>query len=83
MNKVKIYTTPSCPYCVAAKRLLGQKKVSFQEIDVSKGNDFEDLIAKTGMKTVPQIFIGDELIGGYQELSALEAEGQLDQKLFA
>ena len=82
MKPVKIFTTPYCPFCVRAKRLLDRKQVPYEEVDVA-GDDAarERLTAKTGMRTVPQIFIGEECVGGADELHALEAEGKLDGML--
>jgi glutaredoxin 3 len=82
MKQVKIYTTPYCPFCVRAKRLLDKKRVPYEEINVA-GDDAarERLTAQTGMRTVPQIFIGDECVGGSDELHALDAQGKLDQLL--
>tara|TARA_B100001248_G_scaffold251745_2_gene227182 strand:- start:8593 stop:8847 length:255 start_codon:yes stop_codon:yes gene_type:complete len=82
MKKVILYSKDYCPYCVHAKRLLEQKGVGYEEINMeNRPEEMQALIAKTGMRTVPQIFIEEELIGGFSELSALEAEGQLDAKL--
>ena len=78
---VTLFTTPACPYCVAAKELLQGKGVKFREIDVSDDAEFDALIRRTGWKTVPQIFIGDQMIGGYQELARLESEGKLNKLL--
>jgi glutaredoxin 3 len=82
MKPVKIFTTPYCPFCVRAKRLLDRKQVPYEEVDVA-GDDAvrEKLTAQTGMQTVPQIFIGDECVGGSDELHALEAAGKLDAML--
>ena len=82
MAAVTIYTTPYCPYCHAAKDLLADKGVDFTEIDVS-GNSAERarLLEVTGQRTVPQIFIGEQSVGGFDELSALEAGGRLDPLL--
>jgi glutaredoxin 3 len=81
-KKVIIYTTSYCPYCTAAKNLLKQKKVSFQEVDITNDEKKrEELEKKTGWMTVPMIFIGDEFVGGSSELHALDAEGKLDAKL--
>ncbi len=82
MAEVTIYTTSYCPYCHAAKALLQRKQVPFTEIDVT-GDDEERarLLLRTGRHTVPQIFIDDEPIGGYDELSALDREGRLDAML--
>ncbi|RUT29459.1 glutaredoxin 3 [Arsenicitalea aurantiaca] len=82
MAKIEIYTTPSCPYCHAAKSLLEQKGVTFEEIDV---RDSEMRAAMTqrahGRRTVPQIFIGETHVGGYDDMAALEREGALDPLL--
>jgi glutaredoxin 3 len=77
MNDVKIYTTSTCPFCNAAKDLLKSRNISYEEIDVSDEGDFDALVKKTGWKTVPQIFFGEKLIGGYRELTALDREGKL------
>ncbi len=82
MPKITIYSTNRCPFCVSAKRLVEEKNFAFEEINLSTQPD--ELIAlknKTGMRTVPQIFIGDEFIGGFQELSALNESGELDKKM--
>jgi glutaredoxin 3 len=82
MTDVKIYTTRVCAYCIAAKRLLKARAIPYQEIDVT-GDDAKRawLVETTGRRTVPQIFIGDEAIGGYDELAALDKSGQLAGKL--
>jgi glutaredoxin 3 len=80
--EVTMYTTRVCPYCVAAKQLLTTRKVPFKEIDVSSDNAKRAwLVEATGRRTVPQIFIGAEPIGGYDELAALDRSGQLAEKL--
>lgn len=85
MRHVEIYTTPSCGYCQAAKRLLGRKGVAFKEIDVS--GDYDLRIAMTqraeGRRSVPQIFIGDVHVGGCDDLYALDEAGKLDPLLAA
>jgi glutaredoxin 3 len=82
MKPVKIYTTPSCPYCVRAKRLLAKKNVPYEEIDVAADDGARmALIERTGRRTVPQIFIGDTHVGGSDDLHALEQEGKLDPLL--
>ena len=81
---VKIYTTPYCGYCRMAKQLLQSRKVAFEEIDVSGDHETRQwLVTATGRRTVPQIFIGDESIGGFDELSALDRAGQLAERLEA
>jgi len=82
MKQVKIYTTPYCPYCVRAKRLLERKGVAYQEIDVASDDEARQQLAQdTGRRNVPQIFIGDHHVGGSDDLHALEQEGRLDALL--
>ena len=82
MPKIVIYTKNYCPYCDRAKNLLKAKKASYEEINVEQKEGFyEELKKKTGMMTVPQIFINDKLIGGYTDLAALDQKGQLDPLL--
>ena len=82
MRPVKIYTTPWCPYCVRAKRLLDKKGVSYQEIDVDADDEARIRLAQqTGRRTVPQIFIGEQHVGGSDDLHDLEAQGKLDALL--
>jgi glutaredoxin 3 len=85
MPKVVIYTTSSCPYCLAAKRLLSQKNVKFEEISVDGDRlGRAKMSARAGgRRTVPQIFIGDDHIGGCDDLYALEEAGRLDSLLAA
>jgi glutaredoxin 3 len=84
MKSVIVYTTSYCPYCVAAKRLLERKQIPFEEIDVTHDDALRLwLVETTGRRTVPQIFIGGVSIGGYDELAALEASGELDVLLQA
>jgi glutaredoxin 3 len=80
--KVVVYSTPFCGYCVAAKRLLKKKGVEFDEVDVMFAPERKrEMIERSGQQTVPQIFIGDRHIGGYDELSALDARGELEPLL--
>ncbi|MEH6755540.1 MAG: glutaredoxin 3 [Alphaproteobacteria bacterium] len=83
MAKVEIYTGMMCGFCSAAKRLLKQKGVDFEETDTSfnSAKKQEMLSRANGSHTVPQIFIDDEHIGGCDDLYALESSGQLDAKL--
>jgi glutaredoxin 3 len=80
---VIVYTTPICPYCVRAKQLLKQKGVAFSEIDLSRepAEARQELMARTRHRTVPQIFIGEQFIGGFDDLYALERQGKLDALL--
>ena len=78
MDNIKIYTTSWCGPCKMAKRLLEEKGYSFEEIDIEeKGWTREDLFNITGGRTVPQIVIEGETIGGYDELSQMESQGKL------
>ena len=80
--RVRMYTTLICPYCIRAKILLKRKGVAYEEINV--GGDHETrawLVKTTGRRTVPQIFINDESIGGFDEMAALDRAGELDKKL--
>lgn len=80
--EVLIFTKPYCPYCIAAKALLHEKGVGFREIDVSaSAADRDEMVRRSGRSTVPQVFIGAQHIGGYDDLSALERTGQLDPLL--
>lgn len=83
MPKVVIYTTSSCPYCIAAKRLLTQKGVTFEEIGVDGNSAGRSKMAERagGRRTVPQIFIGETYVGGCDDLYALEEVGRLDALL--
>jgi glutaredoxin 3 len=83
MPKVEIYTKMFCPYCVRAKRLLGDKGVRFEEYDITLGGPkrAEMIQRANGGSTVPQIFIGDRHVGGSDELAALERAGKLDPLL--
>ncbi|MBM4195735.1 MAG: glutaredoxin 3 [Gammaproteobacteria bacterium] len=79
---IVMYTTPICPYCVAAKSLLKQKGASWREIDITKdAAERDSMMARTGRRTVPQIFVGDRHIGGFDELAALDRDGGLDSLL--
>ncbi len=76
--RVEVYTTPSCPFCVRAKRLLDERGIRFREIDVADDDALRaEVIERTGRRTVPQIFIDGRSIGGFEELAALDADGGL------
>ncbi len=85
MSTVEIYTTPFCGFCVAAKRLLTKKGVSFTEIDVARAPDRrQEMMGRAhGRHTVPQIFVGGAHVGGCDDLYALERAGKLDPLLAA
>ena len=83
MTRIVIYTTATCPYCLAAKRLLGQKHAAFEEIKVDGDRAARARMSELagGSTTVPQIFIDGRHIGGCDDLYALEREGRLDPLL--
>jgi len=77
--QVKIYTRRWCGYCTAAERLLQQKGVHFEQIDATGDPALREWLAEvTGRTTVPQIFINDKPVGGYDDLRALDRSGRLD-----
>lgn len=82
MKPVRMYTTQICPFCVMAKRLLKSKGVAYEEIPVD-GNPGvrEEMMRISGRRTVPQIFVGETHVGGFDDLSALEHAGKLDPLL--
>lgn len=82
MKKITIYTADYCGFCHAAKALLTRKGVPFDDIDVTHDPAARrDVAQRSGQSTVPQIFIGDESIGGFAELQTLEVSGELDDLL--
>ncbi len=84
MSKVEIYTTPICPYCVAAKGLLKRKGIAFEEISVVDSDRRRAMTERAhGRRTVPQIFVGATHVGGYDDIAALERDGELDELLQA
>jgi glutaredoxin 3 len=85
MAKVLMYSTGVCPFCVQAERLLKAKGVAdIEKIRVDLQPELRDaMIAKTGRRTVPQIYIGDTHVGGFDDLSALDRAGGLDKLLAA
>ncbi len=83
MNTVKMYTTQVCPYCMMAKNLLKQKGVT-EVVEIRIDLDpsaRETMMTLTGRRTVPQIFIGETHVGGFDDLSALNTQGKLDALL--
>lgn len=85
MKPVEIYTTPTCPYCLAAKRLLTRKGVAFTEVDVSRDPALRQAMTERagGRRTVPQIFIGGVHVGGSDDIHELDHDGRLDPMLAA
>jgi glutaredoxin 3 len=83
VTRILLYTTPFCGYCRAAKTLLRNKALDFEEIDVAfDAEKRAEMVQRAGgLRTVPQIFINRRHVGGYDELAALEREGKLDDWL--
>ncbi|MGD9916388.1 MAG: glutaredoxin 3 [Paenirhodobacter sp.] len=83
MKRVEIYTTRTCPYCIAAKALLSRKGVAFEETDVGADPaQRQAMMARAnGRRTVPQIFIDGVGVGGCDDIHALDAAGKLDAML--
>jgi glutaredoxin 3 len=83
MANVEIYTWTFCPYCLRAKSLLKRKNVEFTEHNIQGDNEARDKMAQRadGRRSVPQIFINDQHIGGCDDLHALDAKGELDDLL--
>tara|TARA_R110002110_G_scaffold6830_1_gene34091 strand:- start:20072 stop:20350 length:279 start_codon:yes stop_codon:yes gene_type:complete len=80
--QVTLYTTRFCPYCVAAKQLLKNRQVEFTEIPVDGDREKRAELARlSGQHTVPQIWIGDVHVGGFDDLAALDRQGRLDALL--
>ncbi len=85
MSNVTIYSSNRCPFCVKAKMLLDKKNIEYEEIDVTDNEEArKKLVEKAnGMRTVPQIFIGETHVGGCDDLYELENNGKLDPMLTA
>ena len=83
MKKVTMYSGDPCPYCNAAKALLKSKNVEIEEFDIWKDSaKAKEMLKRTnGARTIPQIFIGETYVGGYNELKALEIAGKLNSLL--
>ena len=80
MKEIIIYSRSTCPFCIQAKNLLQAKNFSYQEIDIEQNPEKrEEMIKKAnGKSSVPQIFVDDKLIGGCDDIYALEDKGELD-----
>lgn len=84
MSQVTIYTTQHCPYCVSAKRLLASKGVTPLEINVEESpQSLAEMLQRSQRRTVPQIFVGDVHVGGFDDLASLDHKGGLDALLHA
>lgn len=82
MRSLTLYTTAQCPYCDAAKRLLKSKGASWKEVRVDLDPMAKDaMISRSGRRTVPQIFIETRHVGGFDDLSAADRRGELDEWL--
>jgi len=82
MSKITMYSTSWCGFCVMARRLLESKGQTWEEIDVdAESGRREEMIQRSGRRTVPQIWIGELHVGGYDDLAALERAGKLDALL--
>lgn len=85
MAKIRMYSTAVCPFCVRAERLLNSKGITEIEkvrVDLDPGLR-QEMVARTGRRTVPQIYIGDRHVGGFEDLAALEHAGGLEPLLRA
>ncbi len=87
MPRILMYCTRVCPYCVRAEQLLAKKGFSGDKIEKIQVDDFpekrEEMVRITGRRTVPQIFIGERHVGGFDDMAALDAAGELDPLLRA
>ncbi len=82
MPKIEMYTTAMCPYCVRAKMLLQNKGVEWEEIRVDQDQErFAEMMSRSQRRTVPQIFIDDFHVGGFDDMAAMDARGELDPLL--
>lgn len=81
-GRVQIFSTRNCPFCKAAKRMLDVKQVEYDEVMVDTDTvQREEMVRRSKRTSVPQIFIGDFHVGGYQEMAELDADGKLDELL--
>ncbi len=82
MQKLILYSKDYCPYCTMAKNLLNSIGATFEEIDITASPEIiMELVKKSGMRTVPQIFVWDECLGGYDSIAKLHQEGKLLGKI--
>ena len=81
MADIEVYSTEWCPYCVMAKKLLTSKGLAYREIDVTYDAALRrEMEERSGRRTAPEIFIDNELVGGYDDLARLDAAGELDRR---
>ena len=85
MARILMYSTRICPYCIRAEQLLAKKGIAADQIEKIRVDDHpeqrEEMIRITGRRTVPQIFIGERHVGGFDDLAELDAAGELDPLL--
>ena len=78
MKQIEVYSGNNCPWCVRAKALLESKGLDYEEINISTSGRAEEMVQRSGRRSIPQIFIDKEHIGGFDELSQLNQAGKLD-----
>jgi glutaredoxin 3 len=84
MSEVLVYTTNACGYCIRVKMLLKAREIEYREINVAGDPEaFVELAKSSGMLTLPQVFVGDVLVGGYNETAAADQSGRLQELLAA
>jgi len=82
MPKVVMYTTSVCPYCIRAKNLLQHKGVDFEELNIEREHDLmQECFTRSQRRTVPQIFVDDFHVGGYDDMAEMDSMGKLDPLL--
>ncbi|VAW68945.1 Glutaredoxin 3 (Grx3) [hydrothermal vent metagenome] len=83
-SQITVYYAPFCPYCGWAKQLLENKNVEFAQVNVNDSSELrQEMEQRSGRTSVPQIFIGDTHVGGYDDMAALDDKGQLDSLIAA
>lgn len=75
---IRMYSTNMCPYCIRAEQLLRSKGVEFEKIDATTAEKWQEMEMASHRSTVPQIFVGELHLGGYDDISALDRAGKLD-----
>lgn len=84
MAHVKIYSTKICPYCIRAKQLLASKGVKYEEVYIDSDMELmKEMMERSGRRSVPQIFINDQSVGGFDDINTLNLKGELDPLLEA
>ena len=81
MSRIRVFGNNSCAYCGAARMLLTRKGVKFEDILIDDAEKREQMVAESGRTSVPQVFIGERHVGGFEELNELEKSGELDKLL--